>query len=433
MQLLWQLSSTDTCTIEWGVDTFYTAGNSLTMEYGNAHQHTFTFLNLIPGTKYFYRLSVNNEIYTGSFRSAPDANDYSIKFLAYGDTRSYPDKHNSVAGQILSTILDEEQFQSIVIVVGDLVNNGNSSSDWDNQFFNPSYTNIKTLLAIVPYQTAMGNHEGSGQLFIQYFPYPFVANRYWSFDYGPAHFVVVDQYTNYDPGSQQLAWIESDLASTTKQWKFIYFHEPGWSAGGGHGNNTAVQNYIQPLCEQYGVAIVFAGHNHYYARAEVNDVQHITTGGGGAPLHYPEPGWPHVITSTRAYHFCGIEIDSTKLTCKVIKTGSSVIDSFTIDLSVVDIDLQKNNTSTKKFELYPAFPNPFNSSTIIGYSLPNASDVQIEIYNILGKRLVTLLSAKKQAGYHTADFDGSTLSSGVYLYRIQAGEFTEVKKMVLMR
>ncbi|MBK9777870.1 MAG: hypothetical protein IPP62_16195 [bacterium] len=78
--------------------------------------------------------------------------------------------------------------------------------------------------------------------------------------------------------------------SSNKPWRFVVLHEPGWSAGGGHPNNAAVQAYLQPLFVQYGVSIVFTGHNHYYARAVVDGVNHITTGGGGGPLHTPVPG-----------------------------------------------------------------------------------------------------------------------------------------------
>jgi len=247
MQILWQLTSTETCTIEWGNDTLYSLGNEQTNEYGDDHQHTYTITNLAPDTKYYYRVTVNQEVHSGTFRSAPDPNATTIKFFAYGDTRSNPSTHNQVAAEMVATYLGDTNFQSFIISVGDLVNHGNNESDWDNQFFDPSYQNIQEILANLPYQSCMGNHEESGVLFKKYFPYPFVDGRYWSFDYGPAHFVVVDQYTNYGSGSAQLTWIENDLASTNKLWKFIYLHAPGWSAGGGHSNSTNVQNRIQPL------------------------------------------------------------------------------------------------------------------------------------------------------------------------------------------
>jgi hypothetical protein len=328
MQVLWQLNSTDTCAIDWGIDTLYTLGSAQTYEYGNDHQHTYTITNLIPITKYYYRITVNQEVHTGTFRSAPDTNATAIKFFAYGDTRTYPYHHGQLAAEIIATFTDDANFQSFILSVGDLVNNGDSESGWDNEFFNPSYPNILEMIANLPYQSCMGNHEGAGVLFQKYFPYPFVEGRYWSFDYGPAHFVVVDQYTNYDPGSTQLTWIENDLASTLKPWKFIYLHEPGWSAGGGHSNNSSVQNYIQPLCEQYDVSILFAGHNHYYARAVKNGIQHITTGGGGAPLHQPNNNYGNIVTTSMSHHFCKIEIEGDSLNFKAVKTDGTVVDSF---------------------------------------------------------------------------------------------------------
>jgi hypothetical protein len=333
MQVLWQLNSTITCTIEWGTDLSYSIGSVQTSQYGSDYQHTYTIPDLTTGTKYYYRVTVNSEIYTGSFYSAPDDNANSLKFFAYGDTRTYPADHDPVAEEMVETYLADESYQTLVILMGDLIANGNAESDWDNQFFDPAYPNIQEMLATLPYQSCMGNHEESGILFSKYFPYPFEAGRYWSFDYGPAHFVVVDQYTSYGPGSAQLNWIESDLASTSKIWKFIYLHEPGWSAAGGHSNDTDVQNYIQPICELYGVAIVFAGHNHYYARAEVNDVIHITTGGGGAPLSTPGSN-PNLITATSAHHFCKVEIDNEMLIFTVVKPDGNTIDAFTIENSL---------------------------------------------------------------------------------------------------
>ncbi|NQT24868.1 metallophosphoesterase [candidate division KSB1 bacterium] len=331
MQVIWQLSSTETCSIEWGADILYTMGNEQTSEYGDDHQHTYTITGLTPDTKYYYRITADQEIHTGSFSSAPDTSATAIKFFAYGDTRTYPADHNNVAAGMVDTYTGDEEFQTFILVVGDLINNGDSEVDWDEQLYDPQYLNIKEMFATLPYQSCMGNHEGSGNLFIKYLPYPFVADRYWSFDYGPAHFVVVDQYVSYAPDSPQLIWIENDLAATTKMWKFICLHEPGWSADGGHENNTSVQNYIQPLCEQYGVSVVFAGHNHYYSRAEVNHVTHLTTGGGGAPLRDPDPNYPNIVIAERIHHFCKVEIDSNLLNISAVDINGSIIDSFTVD------------------------------------------------------------------------------------------------------
>ena len=211
------------------------------------------------------------------------------------------------------------------------MSDGGIESDWDLELFNPTYLNIQEMLANVPLVSCMGNHEQPGDLYEKYFPYPFEAGgRYWSFDYGPAHFVMVDQYVDYGSGSAQLAWIDDDLNSTEKTWKFVFLHEPGWSAGN-HPNEPDVQDHIQPLCETYGVDMVFAGHNHYYARAVVNGIHHITTGGGGAPLYTPDPDYtPDLVATSASNHFCKVAIQGNVLTFTALKPNGTEIDSLTI-------------------------------------------------------------------------------------------------------
>ena len=434
MKVLWQLTEKDTCTIEWGTDISYSTGNAQTYEYGNDHQHTYTITDLIPGTKYYYRVSVNYETHTGSFRSAPVTDTTAIKFFAYGDTRSNPSAHNQIAAAIISSYTEDEDFQTIVLAVGDLVDKGNNESDWNYQFFNPSYTNIQEMLASLPYQPCMGNHEGNGVLFKKYFPSPFVAGRYWSYDYGPAHFVVVDQYVGYGSGSAQLNWIANDLATTDKPWKFIYLHEPGWSAGG-HGNNSSVQNYIQPLCEEYNVSILFAGHNHYYARAVVNGIQHVTTGGGGAPLYQPNSGNTNIVAASMSYHYCKIEINDNILNFTALTSSGNVIDSFTIENpesgTVPD-------AVPSEFVLNPAFPNPFNQTTTISFSMLVAADIEMSIYNIHGQKITTLINGTLDVGNHFVSWNGKNnlgqnVSSGIYIYKLQAGTNIQNNKVLLLK
>jgi hypothetical protein len=85
------------------------------------------------------------------------------------------------------------------------------------------------------------------------------------------------------------------------------------------------------------------------------------------------------------------------------------------------------------FNLYPNYPNPFNPSTKIRYQLPYESKVVIKIYNILGSEVMELLNEQKEAGLYEVKYDASKLSSGVYIYSIQAGEFLESRKMILMK
>lgn len=86
-----------------------------------------------------------------------------------------------------------------------------------------------------------------------------------------------------------------------------------------------------------------------------------------------------------------------------------------------------------KYELSQNYPNPFNPSTTIKYSIPATEFVTLKVYDILGREVASLINEQKQAGWYEINFDAFSLSSGTYFYRIQAGDFIETKKMVLLK
>ena len=86
-----------------------------------------------------------------------------------------------------------------------------------------------------------------------------------------------------------------------------------------------------------------------------------------------------------------------------------------------------------KFELWQNFPNPFNPTTTIQYSIPKAEHVTLKVYDELGKEVTTLVNENKEAGQYRVNFNGSNLASGIYFYRMTAGDFTEVKKLMLLK
>jgi predicted outer membrane repeat protein len=86
-----------------------------------------------------------------------------------------------------------------------------------------------------------------------------------------------------------------------------------------------------------------------------------------------------------------------------------------------------------RFALLQNYPNPFNAATVIRYALPEPADVIMEIFDILGRRVEAVVSGKQPAGSHSVIWDAKDLPSGIYLYRIQAGDYSQTRKMVFLK
>lgn len=105
----------------------------------------------------------------------------------------------------------------------------------------------------------------------------------------------------------------------------------------------------------------------------------------------------------------------------------------TIELMDATTKVENSQERPTAFSLVQNYPNPFNPSTTISYAIPVAGKVSLKVYDILGKQQAELVNAYQSAGDYKVTFAASHLPSGVYLYKIQAGEFTETKKCILMK
>jgi hypothetical protein len=106
----------------------------------------------------------------------------------------------------------------------------------------------------------------------------------------------------------------------------------------------------------------------------------------------------------------------------VLGCGPTIVGNSTITSNVPSAYLLSQN-----------YPNPFNPSTKISFSLPKAGNVKLVVYDILGKEVATLINDYRTAGTHSVEFNASNLASGVYLYRIESGDFKETKRMMLVK
>ena len=120
--------------------------------------------------------------------------------------------------------------------------------------------------------------------------------------------------------------------------------------------------------------------------------------------------------------------------------GGEETDHFDADVMISITPFQEPTTVKsavgnlpKSFQLYANYPNPFNPSTMISYDLPKSADVNLKIYDILGRGVETLVNQKQSAGKYGVRFDASRLSSGVYFYRIVADNYVATRKMALLK
>ncbi len=101
------------------------------------------------------------------------------------------------------------------------------------------------------------------------------------------------------------------------------------------------------------------------------------------------------------------------------------------DPSDISNDKELNNPSD--FALNQNYPNPFNPTTTINYQLPKASQVKINIYNLHGQLVASLINKYQKAGYYKLNWEAKNLVSGIYFYQLEAENFREIKKMTLLK
>jgi len=131
-------------------------------------------------------------------------------------------------------------------------------------------------------------------------------------------------------------------------------------------------------------------------------------------------------TETQSYSFADNDLSSGKYLYRL----KQIDFDGTIEYSN---EIEVNVSVPEKFELSQNYPNPFNPSTKIKYQIAASSPVSIKIYDVLGNEVVTLVNEIQPSGNHEVTFDASSLSSGIYFYKLQAGSFVEMRKMTLLK
>jgi Icc-related predicted phosphoesterase len=257
------------------------------------------------------------------FKTAPVGRS-SFEFVVFGDTRTRHDLHRRVIGAIEKTNPD------FALHTGDLVQDGRESPLWST-FFDIEHD----LLRKTAFYPALGNHERNSIQFRDFFS---IGKPYYSFDWGAAHFSVINSDVANAAESaeereafwkEQRQWLENDLQCSQKaDFRFVVMHHPPMTVNSDKGGHVSKETpLLIPVFEQYKVTAVLAGHDHNYQRHLKNGIQYIITGGGGAPLAnagIPIPDTTVKVESTE--HYVTVKVEGRKAHARAVALDGHVID-----------------------------------------------------------------------------------------------------------
>ena len=283
--------------------------------------------SLQPNTRYEYNIASLGPAGNGSFKTPPNG-AAPFHFIAYGDNRTRHDVHRRVIAQIL-----KRPVPDFIIQTGDMVADGNDSSQW------PVFFDIeKELLRQTAFFPSLGNHERN----THYFEDIFQGAPYYSFDWGNAHFSVLDSdignVAGYERGksvfwNEQVRWLEEDLLAHEKaDFRFIVAHHPPFTAVASRQGDNAHMAALTPMLEKYHVAAAFFGHDHNYQHYVKNGVHYVTTGGGGAPLYdVSKPAAGITVKVVRVENFVDVSVEGKTAKFEAIAVDGSTIEKFEIE------------------------------------------------------------------------------------------------------
>ena len=329
------------------------------------HQHQATLTPLAPSTEYTYDVLLGGADLTASidrFRTAPPDGSGTVRFIAFGDSGVGSTEQRQLAARMAADNFD------LAIHTGDVAygaanTTGGGSHPTLHSWFFGIYEDWLRRRPIFP---SIGNHDDE-VAFARPYRDVFVlpadgassgyadhAERFYSFDYGPAHFVALDTERAFqDPTRRaaQLAWLETDLAATAQPWRIAYFHRSPYSSSAGHGSDAAVRQAFGPLFERYGVQLVVSGHDHDYERstpwrqtAGGRPVTYVVTGGGGARLYaVGQSEW--TVRAVSAHHYVRANVTDCRLYLVAVGLDGTTLDGMTLDRCAQARDAQAPSVS----------------------------------------------------------------------------------------
>lgn len=333
--VVWRTDARTDTELDWGADANCTGGSL--HDTNRVREHVVTLTGLAPGTSFFYRIRGDGVTLASNrtFQTAARTNQ-SFRFAVIGDFGASGPGMAAVASRVSETNVD------LLLTVGDNIYNNGDPGNYDRFWFD-IYATTMAHCATFP---ALGNHDahlGNSHWMADYFVLPTngppgMSELVYSWDFGDAHFAVIDSNPIAAGDANGIAlittWLSNDLARTSRFWKFVLFHHPPYTSPSSHLEDANVQAHIVPLLKRYGVQAAFHGHNHFYERINpMNGVNYFIGGGSGRGL-YAFSGDPPTYSAARynaSYSYIVAEVQGRCLDLRAYNAAGAQIDRVVLD------------------------------------------------------------------------------------------------------
>ena len=242
--------------------------------YRKQYSHQVAVTDLLPGTSYTYRVGdAAANVWSDAKSFVTDNGDEAFKFITIADVQASSNENFAHAALTLKGALSVMPDAEFTVNLGDYVND-NTNDEWDWYFSNFAFAN--DILTQVP---VAGNHDGNitNKFNTNCFKNTFCLDQsknesiegvYYSFDYGNAHFAVLNTNDMYPMSQAQRNWLINDMSASDAQWKIIFAHRSFYSAGKNINKPDTIimRNVLLPIIDQLDIDMVYAGHDHMYLR-----------------------------------------------------------------------------------------------------------------------------------------------------------------------
>ena len=406
------------------------------VEAQSAQKHHVRLDGLEIATRYYY------EVYSGSdrtaneesFKSAPRHDQKQFSFLVLGDSGVDTPTQWRVGEQMRKSMNEREA--DFVVHVGD-VHQG-AGDYYDDIYFKPYRDIIKNVNVF----TSLGNHDvitDNGGVYLDDFYLPHnnadSTERYYSFRWANAYFIALDTNSDFSPGSPQHEFLLEALTDSLRQsamWTFVYAHHPPFTEfWTNYYGDARVQNHLVPIYEEYDVDMVMNGHTHSYERGEMEHVHYLVSGGGGGGLDDFFIDYDHITFSDNVHHFTRIDVNDDQLRVTAIDEHGNQVDRFLVN-KYTSLEAEAGEVP-EEIGLDQNYPNPFADSTTIRYFVSEPQEIVLEVYDMLGKMVTTLVDRHHPPGRYVVTFSAAHLASGMYTFRLTASSGTLSRQFTIVR